>query len=230
MGKNSKPILSVLVDEDKKEKFADIARRNKYSMGWLLNDCIDRMIEADSIDIYGEPARSPQSPNTNTSSIDIGDVEKMVKTSMDNLDIESMIKTYVSNIGISSIGIGDIEKVVNTSIGNAIDQLTEELARLETEVTELKQATSERSVTTESIANLTTTLTKTADKDPSVKSWAEFFRMIGMDALTATDAQKKENIDTRTQQIEQGLQAAREQGLGEWTVKVAGRSFVRVGV
>jgi hypothetical protein len=53
--------------------------------------------------------------------------------------------------------------------------------------------------------------------------------MIGVEALTATEAQKKENIDTRTQQIEQGLQAGKEQGLGEWAVKVAGRSFVRVG-
>jgi hypothetical protein len=50
-----------------------------------------------------------------------------------------------------------------------------------------------------------------------------------MDALKAPDAQKKENIDTRTKQIERGLQAAKEQGLGEWAVKVAGRSFVRVG-
>jgi hypothetical protein len=53
--------------------------------------------------------------------------------------------------------------------------------------------------------------------------------MIGMDALTATEAQKKENIDTRTKQIEHGLQFTIEQGLGEWTVKVAGRSFVRTG-
>jgi hypothetical protein len=167
MGKNSKPILSVLVDEDKKEKFADIARRNKYSMGWLLNDCIDRMIEADSIDIYGEPARSPQSPNTNTSSIDIGDVEKMVKTSIDNLGIESMIETYVSNIGTSSIGINDVEKIVNTSIGNALNQLTEELARLETDVAELKQATSDRQVSTEPIAIPTTTPVQTAPNRPN---------------------------------------------------------------
>jgi hypothetical protein len=57
-------------------------------------------------------------------------------------------------------------------------------------------------------------------KDPSVNSWAEFFNTIGMDAFTATDAQKKENIDTRTEQIAQGV--------GEWTVKVAGRSFVKL--
>jgi hypothetical protein len=236
MGKNSKPILSVLVDEDKKEKFADIARRNKYSMGWLLNDCIDRMIEADSIDIYGEPARSPQSPNINTSSIGISDIENLIKTSIDNLDIESMVKTYVSSANISSIGIDDVEEIVNTSVGTALDRLTEELSRLETEVTELKGAISDRSVTTESLAEPlprriaipTNTPAKTTDKDPSVKSWAEFFKMIGMDALTATEAQKKENIDTRTKQIEQGVQAAKEQGLGDWAVKVAGRSFEKL--
>jgi dihydroxyacetone kinase len=79
------------------------------------------------------------------------------------------------------------------------------------------------------IAIPTTTPAKTTDKDQGVKTWAEFFKMIGMDALTATEAQKKENIDTRTEQIEQGIQAAKEQGLGDWTDKVAGRSFVRVG-
>ncbi len=30
-----------------------------------------------------------------------------------------------------------------------------------------------------------------------------------------------------TKQIEQGVQAAKEQGLGDWAVKVAGRSFVK---
>jgi hypothetical protein len=50
-----------------------------------------------------------------------------------------------------------------------------------------------------------------------------------MEALTATEAQKEENIADRTEQIARGIQAAKEQGLGEWVVKVAGRSFVRVG-
>lgn len=52
--------------------------------------------------------------------------------------------------------------------------------------------------------------------------------MVGIDALTASEAQRKENIDIRAQQIARGLQAAKEQGLGEWAVKVAGRSFVGV--
>jgi hypothetical protein len=65
--------------------------------------------------------------------------------------------------------------------------------------------------------------------DGGTKTWGEFFKMVSIDALTASDAQKKENIDIRTQQIAQGILAAKERGLGEWAVKVAGRSFVRVG-
>jgi hypothetical protein len=42
-------------------------------------------------------------------------------------------------------------------------------------------------------------------KDSSTKTWAEFYKMIEVEALTATEAQKKENIDTRTKQIEQRL-------------------------
>jgi hypothetical protein len=53
--------------------------------------------------------------------------------------------------------------------------------------------------------------------------------MVGVEALSPADAQKEENIDTRTKQIEQGILAAKEKGLGDWVVQVAGRSFVRVG-
>ena len=63
--------------------------------------------------------------------------------------------------------------------------------------------------------------------DGETKTWCEFFKMVGIDALTATEAQKKENVDTRTKQIEEGLKAATDQGLGEWAVKISGRSFVR---
>ncbi|WP_373544384.1 hypothetical protein [Chamaesiphon sp.] len=45
---------------------------------------------------------------------------------------------------------------------------------------------------------------------------------------TATEAQKKKNVDTCTKQIEHWLQAAKDLDLGDWTVNVAGRSFLRV--
>ena len=52
--------------------------------------------------------------------------------------------------------------------------------------------------------------------------------MVGVEALTASEAQKKENMNIRAQQIELGLQAARDLGLGEWTAKRAGRDFLKV--
>jgi hypothetical protein len=73
-----------------------------------------------------------------------------------------------------------------------------------------------------------TTTSKMRTVEGDSKTWVEFFKMVGIEALTATEAQKKENINIRTEQIAVGLQAAREKGLGEWAVKVAGRSFVRV--
>jgi hypothetical protein len=84
--------------------------------------------------------------------------------------------------------------------------------------------------TSDSIATPTIRLvSSTGDiPDPRLKTWKEFFDMVGIVALKATEAQKKENIDIRTEQIARGIQAAKEQGLGEWVVKVAGRSFVRV--
>lgn len=54
--------------------------------------------------------------------------------------------------------------------------------------------------------------------------------MIGMPALSATDAQKKENIETRQQQIESGILKARELGLGEWKPEKAGRSFIKIAI
>jgi hypothetical protein len=64
--------------------------------------------------------------------------------------------------------------------------------------------------------------------DPNRKTWEKFFKMVGIEAMTAEDAQKKQDTDTRAKQIERGLQAAKDQGRGEWIPKPVGRSFVRI--
>jgi hypothetical protein len=61
------------------------------------------------------------------------------------------------------------------------------------------------STVTPEIIDSIVTSAKTTDKDPSTKTWVEFFKMIGMDALTATEAQKKENIHIRTKRWKRGL-------------------------
>jgi hypothetical protein len=129
VAKNNKPILSVLIDEDKRTKFADLARRHSLAMGWLVNQAIDKMIEADSIDVYRD---STHSSNTHISSVESIDIENIVKTSIDSLDIENMIKTSIANLTTPSIDIAEVENLVNISIDNRITPLTESVTELET--------------------------------------------------------------------------------------------------
>jgi hypothetical protein len=155
MGKNNKPILSVLVDEDKKDRFADLARRNKQSMGWVLNACIDRMLAADSIalcrDSAGDIVTSPKPARAGlsvadveelikayadsyiaASSIGIDDVRDMVRVSIEPVKTEvlEMVKVSIENISVSSIDINDIQKMVNESIEVALEPIEAEVAAL----------------------------------------------------------------------------------------------------
>jgi hypothetical protein len=139
MGKNSKPILSVLVDEDKKEKFADLARRYKYSMGWLVNDAIDRMLAADSIDIYSDSTGSIENaPRFEPVGISRTDIEEMIKNSIANLgissigvsDVEEIVRTSIASLDTSSIGVSDVEKMIKTSIEVALEPIEAEVAEL----------------------------------------------------------------------------------------------------
>jgi hypothetical protein len=131
MGKNSKPILSVLVDEDKKEKFADLARKNKYSMGWLVNDAIDRMLAANSIDIYSDSTGNIENPpKFDPVGISRADIEEMIDNSIGNLDIEEMVKSSIANLNTTSIGIDDVEEMIKTSIEVALEPIEADVAEL----------------------------------------------------------------------------------------------------
>jgi hypothetical protein len=152
MGKNNKPILSVLVDADKKERFADLARQHKQSMGWVLNDCIDRMLAAGSIDIYVDSIGST------------GNSQKSEKVGVSALDIEEIIKTYAStHLDIPSIDSGNVEELVRASIETALQPINESVRELETYTQsefaavrdELKKAIGGH-VATDAIANQTT--------------------------------------------------------------------------
>jgi hypothetical protein len=142
MAKNSRPILSVLIDEEKRTKFADLARRHSLSMGWLVNQAIDRMLESDSIDIYRDsieriPAGTPMG----------APIEQLLPHSIDAAGIEKLISESIEerlgNISNSSIEAEDIEKIVKSSINEylqskSIDSLVkaeiEPLADLLTEL------------------------------------------------------------------------------------------------
>jgi hypothetical protein len=150
MGKNTKPILSVLVEEEKKEKFAELARRHKYSMGWLLNDCIDRMLAADSMDIYRGSASTEDInrlsiPTEVSRGLSVESIDEMVRVSIEKqiadvsryLPIETVecmaigaMDRHLEELGITSIGVREVQKLVNESIEIALEPIEAEVAAL----------------------------------------------------------------------------------------------------
>jgi predicted transcriptional regulator len=112
MAKNNKPILSVLVDEEKKERFSALAKEHNYSMGWLLNQAIDKMLEAGTIHIYRD---SIASASTNIAP---------------SADIEELVRSYVDK-AITPLSNEYVQK-------NSWDDLRADVADLRSQLTELK--------------------------------------------------------------------------------------------
>jgi hypothetical protein len=255
MGKNTKPMLTVLVEGEKLQQFRDYALSKEVSMGWVVNRLLDRVLSGE-LDIIGDTS-SIGANREHIENISTGltkeNIEEIVKLSIESqladtlkVYIEELIKSYIDNLDAASIGNTSIEESTKVSIETALEPIKTSASKLDADVQsqlaavrdELK-AIRDLVVTTESnskhtteavtIPTTTTAPENSADKDSSVKTWSTFFKMLGIEALTVSAAQKKENIDIRTQQIEHGLLVAREQGLGEWAVKRVGRDFVRVG-
>jgi hypothetical protein len=118
-------------------------------------------------------------------------------------------------------------ETVKHEIEVALEPIRESVSNLDTDLQSLIASLAEPLPRRIARAN-TSSRKEKPNVDGDTRSWGEFFKMVGIEALTAVEAQKKDNIDIRTEQIEQGLQSAKELGLGDWAVKVAGRSFVRV--
>jgi len=115
--KNSKPILSILIDDDKRSRFSALARQNNLSMGWLVNQAIDKMLESESIDIYRNSV-TPTEEILNTSvglSADYIDelVKKAVEKHLEGIsDIEVML---MDSIGIVNVEVESLEKRLDLS-------------------------------------------------------------------------------------------------------------------
>jgi hypothetical protein len=248
MGKNTKPMLTVLVEGDKLQRFRDYALSKEVSMGWVVNRLLDRVLSGE-LDVMGDTV----SIGTNRGCIENvstgltrEDVESMIKSSIDDrlasssrVHIEEAIQSYIESLSISSIGTNNIEEVTRAFIELSLEPIKESVSKLEADtqsqfetVRDELRAIADRYKTVEAPAPIVSTSTPPRNEKPNVdddtKTWGEFFKMVGIEAMTAVEAQKKQDTDTRTKQIEIGLQAAKDQGLGEWAVKRAGRDFMRV--
>jgi len=144
MTKNSKPILSILIDEGKRAKFADLARRKSLSMSYLVNQAIDRMLETDSIDIHRDSIVTSVSSNYVDSSV-VGttrtDIEELINSSIVSMDIEQLVKSYVDSQSSSVVSIDDVNRLITKSS----DELLE-LVRSDIPTLEIIKATIEHSI------------------------------------------------------------------------------------
>jgi hypothetical protein len=232
MGKNTKPMLTVLVEGDKLQQFRDYALSKEVSMGWVVNRLLDRVLSGE-LDVMGDTVSTGTTRECTSTGLAREDVESMIKSSIDNQltsnnrdYTEGLIKSYIDSLGISSTSTNDIEELTRASIDIALEPIKESVSKLEAEV---RAITSRAVEIPAAIAETRTPPSKAKpDVDGNTKTWGEFFKMVGIEAMTAMEAQKKQDTDTRAKQIERGLQAAKDQGLGEWAVKRAGRDFVRV--
>lgn len=148
--------LSVIVAEDKLAKFKKFSQGINLSMGYLLNQAIDRYLANNSTEIFNTPTGIPTTIGNNTPSVAAkdSDMEELISTSIEahllnksigylsRADIEELISTSIESKSInSSIGIAEVEKLVNTcmvatnldgSLRGEVEALAELITELET--------------------------------------------------------------------------------------------------
>jgi hypothetical protein len=140
MGKNTKPMLTVLVEGDKLQQFRDYALSKEVSMGWVVNRLLDRVLSGE-LDVMGDTV----SIGTNreyignvSTGLTREDVESMIKSSIDNQlassnrgYIEESTKSYIDSLGISSTGTNNIEEVTRAFIELSLEPIKESVSKLE---------------------------------------------------------------------------------------------------
>jgi hypothetical protein len=140
MGKNTKPMLTVLVEGDKLQQFRDYALSKEVSMGWVVNRLLDRVLSGE-LDVMGDtPSIGIARGHVESTSTGISreDIDKMVRFSIDNQlvgsnrdYIEELIKNYIDSLGISSTDTNDIEESTRVSIEVALEPIKESVSKLE---------------------------------------------------------------------------------------------------
>ena len=105
--------LSVIVAEDKLAKFKKFSQSINLSMGYLLNQAIDRYLANNSTEIFNTPTGIPTTPignNIHPATPKEDNIEELIKTT---------IETYLSNKPLDnrlSIGIDEVKDLIKTSI------------------------------------------------------------------------------------------------------------------
>jgi hypothetical protein len=219
MTKNNKPVLSILIDKDKRDRFAEFSRRNNLSMGYLVNQAIDRMLETDSIDtspiIYRQSVATTPLVDSQTIAMSRSDVENLIKTYVDSLG--GSINSVGSTDSNSSVGISieDVERMIN----NGVEPLAERLNGIETythsqfaAVRDELKALSDCSVTTESIAvPIATKIAHNQTKTEGEPEWVNkdnrrfYLKLVGNSELIAKATEEIERHPNDNKSLAESL-------------------------
>lgn len=235
--KNSKPILSILIDEDKRSRFSELARQNNLSMGWLVNQAIDKMLESGSINIYISSATLTDNVTTTSAAYIDELVKKAVeKHSASILDIEVMLTNSIGNVHTE---IEALEKRLGLSEKLAANQAEE--------IEQLKKAISDRvsEISSSLIANPLDKLPPidNADEDTlepqetenslvdlsklqgaHTLTWVAFLSAIGMEIERDKDRKLVQNVKLAKIAIDKAM----ELGSPGWEYISLNRRFIQV--
>jgi hypothetical protein len=142
MTKNNKPILSILIDEDKRVKFADLAKRNNLSMSYLVNQAIDRMLETDSIDTHRDSIVTSAGNYVDSSvgGMTRTDIEELIKSSIVSMDIERLVKSYVDSCNSSVVSTDDVKQMIAASTNELLELIPSDIPTLETIKVEIEHS------------------------------------------------------------------------------------------
>ena len=139
MGKNTKPILTILIDEDKRDRLRTFAESKKLSMGKLINQLIDRAMDGD-IDIHCDTSSTAQTYRPTelaSTGIDRKAVEELVEGIIEKTSVgisKEIVEEWVK-VSIEDISVGldrdSIEAMIEESIARHVEALAARLDAIE---------------------------------------------------------------------------------------------------
>ena len=135
MGKNTKPMLTVLVESDKLQQFRDYAAAKQVSMGAIVNRLLDRLLSGQLDETIDSPSKSLEHyPPSLTREA----VEEIIKASRDFDTIgvsrevlEKYVEAAIERVP-RGVTIESLEEYVETAIGNALKPIKTEISELKT--------------------------------------------------------------------------------------------------
>ncbi len=133
MGKNTKPMLTVLVEEDRLKQLRAYALDREVSMGWVVNQLLERLLKGD-VDVMTDTpsiAKNRESIESSYTGLSRENIEKIIETSTAQTreSIEKYARGYIElsldkSLDKTSIDTNDIQKMVNESIEVALEPIT----------------------------------------------------------------------------------------------------------